>query len=192
VRPVVLCRPGLEVEMIRPIPSFSFRQELPSDVAAREVLLDDAFGACRFTKTSERLREGRLPAPGLAFVAHDGEALVATVRLWNVEAASGHHMLLLGPLAVAQSQRGAGLGGALMRQALLRAQALGHRAVILVGDAPYYRRFGFEAGLARGLDLPGPVDRARFLGCELVPGGLAGAQGLVMASGAAEVYALAA
>ena len=168
------------------------RQELPHDIAAREALLDAAFGACRFAKTSERLREGRLPAPGLAFSALDDEGLVGTVRLWNVRAESGGDMLLLGPLAVAQSERGTGLGSALMRHALTRAEALGHRGVILVGDEPYYRRFGFRADLTAGLDLPGPVDRARFLGAEFVASALQGARGLVTASGAIEGLKLAA
>ncbi len=170
----------------------TIRQELVRDIAARETLLDEAFGACRFQKTSERLREGRLPAQGLAFSALDGAGLVGTVRLWNVQAASGHDMLLLGPLAVAASACGKGVGGALMRHALRRAQALGHRAVILVGDAPYYERFGFRADLTGDLDLPGPVDRARFLGIELVAGALEGARGLVTPSGAAEGLKLAA
>jgi predicted N-acetyltransferase YhbS len=75
--------------------------ELPSDVAARETLLDQAFGPKRRRKTAERLREGRLPAEGLAFVARNGDAhLLGTVRLWNVEAGSGGPALLLGPIAV--------------------------------------------------------------------------------------------
>lgn len=178
--------------MIRLNPAVSCRQELPRDIAAREALLDEAFGDCRFAKTSERLREGRLPAPGLAFVAHDGVELVGTLRLWNVCAESGHDLLLLGPLAVASTQRGTGLGSALMRHGLSCARRLGHRGVILVGDAPYYERFGFRADLTVGLDLPGPVDRARFLGLEFKAGALDGAYGLVEASGRAEAFALAA
>jgi predicted N-acetyltransferase YhbS len=158
--------------------------EIPSDVAAREALLDRAFGDARFAKTSERLRVGRLPAEGLALAARDaGGRMVGTVRLWNVAAGLGRPALLLGPLAVDEAARGEGVGSGLMREALARAGALGHRAVLLVGDAPYYGRFGFAAGITAGLDLPGPVDRARFLGLELVPGALAGARGLVRATG---------
>lgn len=178
--------------MIRLNPAVSCCQELPRDIPARETLLDEAFGACRFAKTSERLREGRLPAPGLAFVAHDGVELVGTLRLWNVRAQTGHDLLLLGPLAVAASQRGTGLGSALMRHGLSRARQLGHRGVILVGDAPYYERFGFRADVTADLDLPGPVDRARFLGLEFAAGAVSGAHGLVEARGRAEAFALAA
>jgi predicted N-acetyltransferase YhbS len=159
------------------------RQETVADIPARERLLDAAFGADRFATTSEVLRAGRLPARGLALSAiHNGE-LVGTVRLWRIDA-GGAPALLLGPLAVADSHRSHGVGGVLMREAIARAQALGHRAIILVGDAPYYERFGFQAALTMGLDLPGPVDRARFLALELVPGALAGAQGMIAATGA--------
>ena len=158
------------------------RQEIAADVPARERLLDAAFGGERFLKTSEVLRAGRLPARGLSLSAiHNGE-LVGTVRLWLIDA-GGKPALLLGPLAVAHSHRSLGVGGVLMREAIARAAALGHGAIILVGDAPYYERFGFKASLTRGLDLPGPVDRERFLALELVAGALDGARGMIMATG---------
>jgi predicted N-acetyltransferase YhbS len=157
-------------------------EESPFDVAAREALLDDAFGRGRDAKTSARLRDGRLPAKGLALIAKDGGELVGTLRCWHVEA-GGRPALLLGPLAVAESHRSLGIGSKLMREALWRAAMLGHKAVLLVGDAPYYARFGFDDSLTAGLDLPGPVDRARFLAFEIVAGGLDGAEGMVAASG---------
>jgi predicted N-acetyltransferase YhbS len=159
--------------------------ETARDVSQREALLDAAFGAERFAKTCERLREGRLPARHLALVAHMEGELVATLRFWHVEA-GGVPALLLGPLAAADSHRTLGLGSALMQTGLSRARALGHEAVILVGDEPYYRRFGFARAPVQGLDMPGWVDPARFLGLELVPGALAGARGLVVASGLRE------
>jgi len=159
------------------------RQEIAADVPARELLLDAAFGDARFAKTSEILRAGRLPARGLALSAiHNGE-LVGTVRLWHIDA-GGLPALLLGPLAVAESHRCLGVGGVLMREAIERARALGHKAVILVGDAPYYERFGFSAALTGGLDMPGPVDRARFLALELNEGALSHAAGMILATGA--------
>ncbi|MBV8663737.1 MAG: N-acetyltransferase, partial [Hyphomicrobiales bacterium] len=130
-------------------------------------------------------REGRLPAEGLALVAEDGAALVGTVRLWPV-CAGGVDALLLGPLAVARSHRGLGTGANLMREAIARAAASGHRAILLVGDAPYYARFGFSAALTARLALPGPVERARFLALELTRAALRGAEGLVVATGARE------
>ena len=142
--------------------------ERPADTFARENLLDEAFGPARFRKTCECFRAGRMPARGLALVARDGARLVGTVRLWHVRA-GGVSALMLGPLAVAKSHRGLGIGDALMREALARAKAQDHRAVILVGDAPYYAKFGFSRALAEGL--------------ELVPGALAPAKGRVIATG---------
>ena len=165
--------------------------ETPRHAAKREALLDTAFGEARFAKTCARLREGRLPADGLAFSALERDALVGTLRLWHVDA-GGMRALLLGPLAVAASHRSLGLGARMMRHALATAALAGHRAVLLVGDAPYYARFGFERALAARLELPGPVDEARFLGFELVPGALAGARGTVRATGAMEGMARAA
>jgi predicted N-acetyltransferase YhbS len=152
--------------------------EFLSDVAAREALLDRAFGETRFAKTSERLRAGRLPAEGLALAARDRAGrLVGTVRLWNVAAGLGRPALLLGPLAVDEAARGEGVGSALMREALHRAGGLGHRAVLLVGDAPYYGRFGF-----RRLDdvvMPPPTNPDRVLGFALVRGAWDGVAGPV-------------
>jgi predicted N-acetyltransferase YhbS len=154
--------------------------ETPEDVAAREALLDRALGPDRLMKPSERLREGRLPA--IALVARDGNRIVGSVRLWHVDA-GGIPALLLGPLAVDPGMQGKGIGSALMQAALLRAALAGHKAVILVGDAPYYERFRFTAAPTRRLQMPGPVLRKRFLGLELVPNALAGATGRVVATG---------
>lgn len=165
------------------IPTLTIAAETRFDGAARERLLDDAFGTDRHKKTSERLREGRLPADGLAFTLKANGKLVGTMRLWNISA-GGIPALLLGPLAVAKSHEGMGLGSKLMRHALAEATLRGHKAVLLVGDAPYYGRFGFEAGMTEDLVLPGPVDRSRFLGLVLVEGALSQANGLVIATGA--------
>lgn len=162
---------------------FDIRLETPFDVPAREALLESCFGEARFAKTCERLREGRLPADDLSFVVEQDGRLVATVRLWDVAAGPGRPALLLGPIAVDPALQGVGIGGRLMREALTRAGALGHTAVLLVGDAPFYGRFGFSADPVAGLWLPGPVERERFLGLELAPGTLAGARGLVGATG---------
>jgi predicted N-acetyltransferase YhbS len=162
---------------------FTIVDETPADVAARESLLDAAFGPARFLKTCERLREGQKPAPGLALVAKDdADELVATLRLWPIFAGGRRPALLLGPLAVADHARSLGIGARMIRESLARAEALGHRAVLLVGDAPYYAKFGFERRFTERLTMPGPVERARFLGLELAPGALAGAEGRVRAA----------
>lgn len=161
----------------------ALRSEHHFDVFAREALLDRCFGAERFAKASERLREGRLPAPGLSFVATDGGRLVGTLRLWQVSAGPGRPALLLGPLAIAPQSQGLGIGAALMRHAIDAAERRGHAAILLVGDAPYYGRFGFSADATRGLRLPGAYAPERFLARELAPGALARARGLVTATG---------
>ncbi|CAN7532785.1 N-acetyltransferase [Bosea sp. LjRoot9] len=160
----------------------TIREEIPSDVAAREALLDLCLGERRAAKSSERLREGRLPAQGLALTAERDGVVVATVRLWHVEA-GGVPALLLGPLAVAPELQGEGVGKAMMREVIWRAACRGHGAILLVGDAPYYERFGFSDALTRDLAMPGPVERERFLALELRDGALAGARGMLTATG---------
>jgi predicted N-acetyltransferase YhbS len=160
-----------------------FRQERSADVGAREALLGEAFGDSRWRKTSQRLRDGRLPAEGLAFVATEGRCIIGTARLWDIACGSGEPALLLGPVAVAADCRNRGIGSALVRHVIEAARRLGHRAVILVGDAPYYSRFGFTAEKSVRLKLPGPFERHRLLALELVHGALDGARGLVSATG---------
>jgi predicted N-acetyltransferase YhbS len=161
----------------------TIRRELGKDAAAREALLDLGYGAVRFSKVSHRLREGRLPAAGLAFVACDHGRLIGTVQLWDVASGDGRPALLLGPLTVHPNYRDRGVGSALMRHALTAAAKLGHQAVLLVGDADYYERFGFSSERTRSLWLPGRYDAHRFLALELSPGALDGASGLVRATG---------
>jgi hypothetical protein len=163
---------------------FAIRAERASDVAAREALLDACFGENRHTRTCQRLRDGRAPAEGLAFSAEAGGQLVGTVRLWHVSA-GGIPALVLGPLAVGNAYRKLGAGAALMDHALAAASARGHRAVLLLGDAPYYARFGFSAEKTGELALPAAFERARLLARELVDGALDGAWGMIMATGVA-------
>jgi len=162
---------------------FAIRAERASDVAAREALLDACFGDNRHTRTCQRLRDGRAPAEGLALSAVRQGRLVGTVRLWHVSV-GGQPALMLGPLAVEASSRQLGVGAALMDHALAAAKARGHRAVILLGDAPYYARFGFSAAKTGGLSLPGAFERDRLLGLELDEGALDGAWGMIAPTGA--------
>jgi predicted N-acetyltransferase YhbS len=164
---------------------FAIRAERASDVVAREALLDACFGETRHMRTCQRLRDGRAPAEGLALSATARGRLVGTVRLWHVSV-GGTPALMLGPLAVEASSRKFGAGAALMDHALAAAKARGHRAVILLGDAPYYARFGFSGEKTGELLLPGPFERDRLLGVELVEGALDGAWGVITATGRPE------
>ncbi len=161
----------------------TLRQERPSDVRAREAVLDEAFGTTRNRKSTQRLRDGREPAAGLSFIACEGKRVLGTARLWEVTCASGQQALLLGPLAVAADFRNRGIGAALVRRAVAKASRLGYGAVVLVGDAPYYGRFGFSAQKTGHLRLPGPFERHRLLALELKPGALDSARGLIRATG---------
>src|SRR5262249_45108548 len=147
-------------------------------------LLDVCFGGGRHARPCQRLRDGRRPAEGLAFTAVHQGRVVGTVRLWHV-VAGGRAALMLGPLAVDPAVRKLGIGGALMRHAIAHAAKRSHQAIVLLGDAPYYARFGFAAAKARDLLLPAPFERERLLGLELTEGALNGAWGMIIATGAA-------
>ncbi|WP_245429085.1 N-acetyltransferase [Mesorhizobium sp. WSM3860] len=152
---------------------------------AREALLDRAMGPKRRKKSSEKLRRGRRPSEGLAFVALGASgAVVGTVRLWDVTLGEGGPAaLLLGPLAVEPGLKSGGIGSALMWHAIGEAARLGHGAILLVGDAPYYGRFGFSADRTGSLAMPGPYERHRLLALELKDGSLDGAAGTIKAAG---------
>ena len=162
---------------------FAIRAGRSSDVAARETLLDACFGESRHTRTCQRLRDGRAPAEGLALSAVRQGRVVGSVRLWHVSA-GGQPALMLGPLAVEASSRRFGVGAALMDRAIAAAKARGHRAIVLLGDAPYYARFGFSVAKTGQLTLPGAFERDRLLGLELSEGGLDGAWGMIAPTGA--------
>lgn len=138
-------------------------REDAADAAAVAGLIARAFGPGRFAKTAERLREGNHPA--LALVARDGPAVVGCVRLWPIRVGEVV-ALLLGPFAVEASHRDQGLGAELIEAACAQAKEDGWNHVLLVGDEPYYGRFGFTA--ARDVALPGPVDQRRVLARALV------------------------
>lgn len=161
----------------------TIRLEKPSDASGREALLDAAYGAVRFEKPSQRLRTGRPAARGLSFVAVEDGRVVGTVRLWDALAGPACAALLLGPLAVDPACRKRGIGSALMSHALRAASRRGHRAVLLVGDAGYYGRFGFSADKTGRLWLPGLGEKSRLLGCELAAGALDGVRGSIRTPG---------
>lgn len=168
---------------------FEIGVETAADFSEREALLNRVMGEERKRKSSEKLRHDRLPAEGLSLIARDDTgAMIGTVRLWHISAgnnAAGENVpaLLLGPLAVDVSLAGRGVGSALMRHSLAKAQLFGHKAILLVGDPDYYERFGFIAGKTSDLAMPGPVERHRFLALEMEPDYLAGAAGLLTATG---------
>lgn len=155
---------------------WEIRPERPEEAVIVEALVAKSFGPGRYVKSAYRLREGVAPEAGLSFVAIEDGALRGSVRFWPVVVGT-MPALLLGPLAVESERRGRGMGIQLMQAGLDAARAAGHRAVILVGDPPYYARVGFAP--VRNVRLPGPVDRSRVLGLALADGALETLQGSV-------------
>lgn len=153
-------------------------RETPDMEAAVTALIDRVFGPGRFAKSSERLREGNTLLPDCSFVALRDDVPVGCVRLWPVTI-GGEPVAFLGPLAVDPDERSAGLGQALVESACEAARAAGWRAVLLVGDGPYFGRIGFTNAHTGGVVMPGPVDPRRVLLLPLRPGGDEGLSGLV-------------
>lgn len=148
--------------------------ETPDMDAAVTALIDRVFGPGRFAKSSERLREGNTLLADCSFLALRGGAPVGCCRMWPVTI-GGEPVAFLGPLAVDPEERSAGLGQALVESAVQAARAAGWRAVLLVGDGPYFGRIGFSNARTAGVVMPGPVDQRRVL---LLPLREAGDEGL--------------
>ncbi len=160
---------------------FRIHPERPTDTAEVEWLLDLAFAPGRTALSSYRLRDGIAPEADLSLVARDGyDTLAGAIRYWRVRVGeAGHPALLLGPVAVHPTMQGEGLGGLLIVSSLERAASLGWTRAILVGDEPYYRRFGFTREAARALDFPPPTNPDRLLARALAPDAFAGVAGMV-------------
>lgn len=132
--------------------------ETAFDAAAVARVVEAAFGPGRYAKTAERLREGSEPQVG--FVMRGAEGVIGSVRLWPIWVGETPSTFL-GPIAVDRSWREAGLGAGLVEACVTWAREQGLAGILLVGDPPYFERFGFER--AADVALPGPVDQARVL-----------------------------
>ena len=156
--------------------SITIRAETPDDALAVERLHERTFGPGRYALTAYRIRERIDHRRDLSFTARIGTLLVGSV--WMAPVIVGETpALLLGPLTVEPPFRAKGIGGALIGRALQEAKDRGHRLVLLVGDAPYYSRYGFKPIPKGQVTLPGPVDPARLLVSELVEGAFEGVSG---------------
>ncbi len=150
--------------------------EVAEDAEAIDRLHERTFGPGRFAKTAYRIRENIAHSRDLSFTARIGTLLVGSVWLSPVRIGEAS-ALLLGPLTVEPPFRERGIGRALMERALAEARDRGHRLVILVGDEPYYGKAGFRRVPKGQIVMPGPVDPARLLVAELVPGAADGVKG---------------
>ena len=156
---------------------YQLAEETPADWWEVEALFDLCFAPGREALSSYRLRDGVDPVKALCLVLRDGDGiLAAAIRYWPVRI-GGQPTLLLGPIAVHPTRQGEGLGGYLIHESLTEARRLGWTRVLLVGDAPYYRRFGFTR--RDGVAMPPPTNPDRVLGYDLVDGGWAGTAGTV-------------
>ena len=156
---------------------FQLTPEKPNDHWEVEALYDLCFAPGREALSSYRLRDGVPPVAQLSVTARDGDGILAgAIRFWPV-AVGGASALLLGPVAVHPTRQGEGLGGLLIRDGLHRAADFGWSRVMLTGDAPYYRRFGFAR--LDGVEMPPPTNPDRVLGIALTPGAWDGVAGPV-------------
>ena len=156
---------------------FDLRPETDDDWWEVEALYDLCFAPGREALSSYRLRDDVPPVRGLSLVARDGDGILAgAIRFWPVSV-GGTKALLLGPVAVHPTRQGEGLGGGLIRESLALAGQQGWDRVILVGDAPYYQRFGFHR--LQGVEMPPPTNPDRVLGVALTDGAWDGVIGKV-------------
>ena len=134
---------------------------------AIEILLDQRFGPARRNRTAYRLRDGAELLPDFSLAALEGDRLIGSLQCWpiQVRGISGRRqpLILLGPVAVAADREGQGIASALMQACLAAIDAAAAPPVLLIGDAPFYGRFGFAATATRHWQLPGPVDQNRLL-----------------------------
>jgi predicted N-acetyltransferase YhbS len=159
------------------------RPQTADDVAAIDRLNARAFGPGRYTRSAYRLREGVPADPDLSFVACVGTLLVGANQMTRIRCGDSP-CLLLGPLTVDPAFQKGGIGEALAVRSMQAAQKAGHALVLLVGDLPYYARIGFQRVPEGQIIFCGPVDPARLLYHELVPGAFKGVAGKVRQWGA--------
>lgn len=156
---------------------YHLEQETGADWWEVEALYDLCFGPGRTALSSYRLRDGVATVAPLCLVLRDEDGtLAAVIRYWPVRVGD-HDVLLLGPVAVHPTRQGEGLGGLLITESLAEARRLGWQRALLVGDAPYYGRFGFKR--LDGVVMPPPTNPDRVLGLALAPGAWAGVTGPV-------------
>jgi predicted N-acetyltransferase YhbS len=161
------------------MPSLKIRLETEADAPILSQLAAEAFGPGRFARSAYRVREGVPPIASLCLAGWLDDALIGGIRFTAIRIGNAENACLLGPVVVAPAVKGNGYGKALVEEGVAQARAGGYGLVLLVGDMPYYGRFGFQPVLPGRITLPGPVDPSRLLALELIPGILEAASGKV-------------
>lgn len=147
---------------------YTLSVETAQDYHEVEALFDTCFAPGRTALSSYRLRDDVPPVAALSQVARDEEGVLAgAIRYWPVRIGSAE-ALLMGPVAVHPTRQGEGLAAVLIRETLSSAVLYGWSRVVLVGDLPYYARFGFRK--LEGVVMPPPTNPERVLGQALLPG----------------------
>lgn len=154
------------------------RQEIAEDWWEVEALYDLCFAPGREALSSYRLRDGVAPVAALCCVARDADDILSgAVRVWPI-LAGAHAALLVGPVAVHPTRQGEGIGGALISEVISGARRAGLHRLLLVGDEPYYGRFGFFR--LHNVEMPAPTNPERVLGLEVMPGAWSNVRGNVV------------
>ncbi len=157
---------------------YQLEEETEADTWEVEALYNLCFAPGRTALSSYRLRDGVAKVKELCLILREDGVLAAAIRYWPVRV-GGKPVLLLGPVAVHPTRQGEGLGGLLIHESLAEARRLGWERVMLVGDAPYYSRFGFRK--LADVVMPPPTNPDRVLGFDLVQGAWSGVAGEVRA-----------
>lgn len=154
-----------------------------SDCKAIGELHSKIFGPGRFARSAYRVREGspsREDVSPFCRIACLGPKIIASITFTDIMIGETEGALLLGPVAVDPDYRGRGIGSNLINEGLKTARSAGRSIVLLVGDEPYYARFGFKSIEGGRIIFPGPLDPTRLLGLSLRKDALLQSSGMVI------------
>jgi putative acetyltransferase len=135
----------------------SLRAERPEDHDAIATVTAAAFGKPREARLVETIRASDRVVPELSLVAEQAGEIVGHVMLSYVDLeGSARRLLELAPMSVAPGRQRRGIGSALVREALRRAEERREPLVLVLGHPSYYPRFGFRLAAELGLTPPDP------------------------------------
>lgn len=146
------------------------RAEGSGDFDEIDHVVAQAFGSPREAQLVRNIRASREYIPELAIVAVvDGE-IVGHVMVSHCALEGGtdrYEIATLSPVSVRPDHQGAGIGSAIIREVIARADARREPLLVLEGSPLYYPRFGFrpaaEFGVAIHLPDWAPPDAAMAL-----------------------------
>ncbi|MDY6795052.1 MAG: N-acetyltransferase [Actinomycetota bacterium] len=162
--------------------NLTIREEIPSDYGAIRRVNDLAFEQPDEGLMVDALRRNPRFVPELSLVALLDNAVVGHILFFPVRIICVDNdkiSLSLAPLAVHPEHQGEGVGGALVREGLEAARAMGYESVMVMGHPGYYPRFGFRPASGWGIRPPIEAPDEAFMALELSPGGLGDAAGVL-------------